>query len=361
MKGYLALRDIGVFTGQYFGWNEPCSGEVAHFRSKDFYWDLFTDPAYHKKIVITDRVYVEDKSPPPEENQSFMPHLSAMVFLGAIKRLSGKNGTGLEEYLHVNRIAGFIPDRRDLLFDALGLGSNTTGGLCRDRETAVDFAERPAVCGADDIKSVTTPQEYFWDLAPGEMPEEKYNLVVWDFGTGYNLLRTFRKIGCRIRVVPSGTDPEEIVALHPDGIIMAGSPLSPDGTKKIIPKIERVIGIRPILGVGGGAVILSQALGIDLINLTDSHYGSSIPVEDIKSGAISATHQSHTLTIDPISAERSGCTVTHVNVCDNTVEAFINDDYRAAGSFYNDSFGLIPDYIMEFGRLLRIKSGLMAG
>jgi len=353
MRGYLAIKDAGIFAGRYFGWDGPCSGEIAHFRSLDFCWDVLTDPAYHKKIVITDRVCVEDRSPLAEDSQSFMPHLSAIVFLGPIRKppLFAPD-RGLEEYLKTNRVAGFIPDRKDLLYDALRFVPNATAGLAGSPDDALDGSQKPATYNTEDLRWVSAPREYLWDLAPGDMPREKHNIVVWDFGTGYGLLRTFRKSGCRIRVVPPDTEPEDIVALHPDGIIISGSPLSPSSARKIIPRVERVIGIRPILGIGGGAITLAEALGIEIIEMSNPHHGSAIPIEALATGKVSATYQAHSLSLNPVATESSGCAITHINICDESVESFANAEYNLIGALYTDVFRENPPYLTEFNQIL---------
>ena len=347
MRGYLAVKDIGIFSGRYFGWAGSCTGEIVHFRSQSFCWDILTDPAYRKKIVITDPVYVENRQPSPEENQSFMPHLSALVLLGAIKD-SDPVEPGLTGYFKSNRICGFIPDRRDLLYDALNFTSRATGCIDRKKEEALVNSQKPVSNGDEELRSVTAPYEYLWDLTNGEKPEEKYNVVLWDLGTSYNLLRNLKKLGCGLRMVPPDIYPEDIVALHPDGVIIAGDSIAPENSKKIISRIERVIGIRPILGIGCGAVALASALGIETTSLKTPHFGNAIPVEDIRTGKVEATYQAHSIAIDLLSAERSGTTITHINVCDDSAEGFVNDEYRVMGSLYSDSFEKTPYYFDSF-------------
>ncbi len=353
MRGYLAIKDIGLFSGEYFGGEGSFSGEIAFFRSRSFCWDILTDPAYHKKIVITDRVNVEDNTPFPEKNHSFKPHLSAIVFLGKIETDSGSlDRHKLRGYLSSNRIGGFIPDRRELLYDALKFVTNSTAGICENPKAASDIASIPASYQSEDLKSISTPHEYLWDLLPGRLPAEQYNIVVWDFGTSYNLLKGFRENGCGIRVVPPDTHPEDIVALHPDGIIISGRPLSPESAGKIIPRIERIVGIRPLMGIGGGAVTLAQALGAKTYRLQNPHYGSAVAIEDIGTGAVSASYQSHSVCPDSDSIEKSGCEITHINVCDDSVEAYFSDEYRAIGSLYTDIYREKPHFIKTFQKLI---------
>ena len=352
MKGYLALKDVGIFSGEYFGWEGSFSGEIAFFRSRDFCWDILTEPAYHKKIVITDRVSVENKSPFPEKNHSFKPHLSAIVFLGPIERSSEPPDNGLRGYLESNRIGGFIPNRKDLLYDTLNFGANTTAGINQNQEAASDAAVKPALYQPDDFKSVSAPHEYLWDLVPGDMPDENSNIVVWDFGTSFGLLKSFRTNGYKVRVVPPDTDPEDIIALHPDGIIISGSPLSAKYAGRIIPRIERIIGIRPLLGVGGGAITLAMALGVETESLLSPHHGTAVAVENINDGTISATYQTHAIAPRTRSLEKSGCEITHVNVCDNSVEAFFSDEYRVVGSLYTDVYKEKPHFLTDFRKLI---------
>ncbi|MEE9553909.1 MAG: carbamoyl-phosphate synthase domain-containing protein [candidate division Zixibacteria bacterium] len=353
MRGYLAIKDVGLFSGEYYGCEGSFSGEVAYFRSRSFCWDVLTDPAYHKKIVITDRVNIEGSSSYPVLEQSLMPHLSAMVFLGQIKRDNRESDrNGLRKYLSTNRIGGFIPDRRDLLHDALNFAGNCTAGICDNPDRASDVASKPVSYQPEDLKSISAPHEYLWDLVPGTIPAEQYNIVVWDFGTSYNLLKILRENGCGIRVVPPDTHPEDIVALRPDGIVISGRPLSPENAGKIIPRIERVVGIRPLLGIGGGAVTLAQALGVKTYDLKTPHHGTAVAIEDTRSGTVSATYQSHSICPDRESLEKSNCEITHLNVCDDSVEGYFSDEYRAIGSLYTDIYKEKPHFLNDFHKLI---------
>jgi carbamoyl-phosphate synthase small subunit len=356
MRGYLAIKDIGTFSGSYFGWQGPCAGEIVKFQSLNFCWDILTDPAYKKKIVITDSVVVDDRQPNPDEIQSFMTHLEGVVFLGNVD--TGGNGSGkniLKSYFESNRIAGFIPDRKELLKDVLEFSSLTTGGIDRNRKEAIKISVSPIQLNRDDLKSVSAPEEFYWDLAAGDMPQEKFVIAVWDFGASYNLFRSLRLLGCRIRIVPPHTDPEDIVALHPDAVILPGGPTAARNSDTFLPKIERMIGIRPLLGVGGGAALLARALGMKTKPIDFPHFGNSIPVEDTGTGKIEASYQTHSIAIDPGSARDAGVTITQVNVCDGSIEGFAMPDYETAGSFCLPTVEYLPGYFKNFVNSLKIS------
>jgi carbamoyl-phosphate synthase small subunit len=349
MRGYFAVKGIGTFSGSYFGWQAPCAGEIIKFQSLNFCWDILTDPTYKKKIVVIDSAVIDDRQPSPDEIQSFMPHLEGIVFLGPVN--AGGNGSGhnhLKDYFESNRIAGFIPDRKELLKDILEFASLTTGCIDTIRDEAVKRSISPVQLKKDDLKSVSAPEEFYWDLTPGDLPEEKHVVAVWDFGANYNLFRSLRMLGCRVRIVPPHTSPGDIVALHPDVVVIPGGPTAARNSDSFLPAVERMIGIRPLLGVGGGAALLARALGMKTKPIEFPHFGNSIPVEDTITGKIEASYQTHSIAIDPQSVRDSGATVTHVNVCDGSIEGFAVKEYETAGSFCLPTVEYVPEYFKGF-------------
>ena len=349
MRGYLAIKDIGTFSGSYFGWSSPCAGELVKFQSLNFCWDILTDPAYKKKIVVTDSIIIDNRQPTPDEIQSFMSHLEGIVFLGHVD--TNGNGSGnnpLRNYFESNRITGFIPDRRDLLRDILEFSNLSTGGIGVDLETAIKASVNPSVLDNNDLKSVSAPEEFYWDLEVGDIPEEKLTVAVWDFGTNYNLFRSLRLMGCRVRIAPPDTEPEDMVALHPDAVVISGGPPAAMHSDRYLQRIERMIGIRPLLGIGGGAAILAKALGMKTKPNGFPHFGNLIPVEDTDTGRVETSYQTHTIAIDPRSARDSGINITQVNVCDGSIEGFAVPEYETAGSFCLPTVEYLPSYFKDF-------------
>lgn len=288
----------------------------------------------------------------PEDIQSFMPHLAGLVILGELVRPEPFNHFfSLDFYLKKNLISGFIPDNSELLRDLLQLAPTYSGGIDRKRERAISCSIRGPLNSGDDLKAVTAPREFLWDLSLGETPDELYDLVVWDFGVSYRLMRAFRKSGCCLRTVPPTTDVHDIVALHPDGVVIAGGPLNGSILSKIAGNLESLIGIRPVLGVGNGAIALASALGMRIESLRDSHFGSDIPIENCRTNEITSSYQSHAYSVSPGSI-KDGSEITYINVCDDTIEGFANAEYKAMGSFYSSSDDSTPTFINQYLSLL---------
>jgi carbamoyl-phosphate synthase small subunit len=348
MKAYLSLHGIGLFSGQYFGWAGSCSGQVIRFQSPYFAPEILTDPSYHKRLVIADTESFENRWPMPEDCQSFMPHLAGLVLLGnPIESEKEDSHFTLKNYLATNHICGFIPDQSELLRDTLNLASETTGYIDREKSRAETHLAQQLEYPKIDLGQISSPQEYFWDLAPGPMPSEEINIIIWDFGVTYGILRDLRKLGCRLRVMPPATSPEDIIALHPDGIIIAGGPLDTDTLLKVSHPAERIAGIRPTLGIGSGALILAKSLGIVPVQLERNHFGAAIAVEDYR-GQVVATYQAHSMTFNRTSLAKAGAQITHLNVADGSIEGFWHEELSAAGTLFSMTAEETPAHLQSF-------------
>ncbi len=341
MKAFLSLDRLGSFPGHFWGWRARCAGEIAHFQAPSFAPQILTDPSYLDKIIVVDVDRIDNRWPMPEEAQSFMPHLAGLVFLG---QLNDSEGAGehftLRNYLDINRIPAFVPDDPMGIRRALSRDNGIAAAIGRGRVS-------PGRSGAGhNFRTIASPQEYIWDLAPGEMPQEIAGLVVWDHGVNYGLLRALKKVGASLRVVPPDTEPERIIALHPDGVVIAGGPF-PAEPGATLSRIERIIGIRPTLAVGTGALLVCRALGIAVEPLSIPHYGSAAMVNESSGGEIE-TYQAHAYAPSRLSLEKAGCEITHVNANDDTVEGFSCPDYDVTAMIFTMTSESVPRVLREY-------------
>jgi carbamoyl-phosphate synthase small subunit len=351
MKAFLSLGGLGYqnpnfashFPGQLIGWNGDCAGEIIRYQSSRFAPELLTDPSYLGSIAVIDTEEVEDRWPMPEQAQSFMPHLAGIVVLGRLAESPCAGGHfTLRHYLAANRICGFIPDQPYMLRRALESSDAPSGIISRDPGRIMHRRES----GALDIRAIASPQEYFWDLAPGPLPAENINLVVWDFGANYGLLGGLRRAGASLRVVPPDTEPERIIALHPDGVVIAGGPFWAVPAD-VLSRIERLIGIRPVLAAGSGAILAAHALGLAIEKLHRPHYGAEIAVEST-AGEVVTTYQAHTHAVTSAALEKAACRITHVNAADRTVEGFTCPDYDLTAVMFTMTSEGAPALALEF-------------
>ena len=82
--------------------------------------------------------------------------------------------------------------------------------------------------------------------------EHKHNVVLLDYGAKANIARELNKRGCNVAVMPYDTKAEDILALHPDGIMLSNGPGDPAENTAAIAQLKKLIGKAPIFGICWG-------------------------------------------------------------------------------------------------------------
>ena len=151
-------------------------------------------------------------------------------------------------------------------------------------------------------------------------------MVAYDFGIKTNILRRLTDLGCKITVVPSKTEPRDVLAMEPDGIFLSNGPGDPEGVAYAIENVNKLIGKKPIFGICLGHQIISLALGGKTYKLKFGHRGGNQPVKNLKTGKVEITSQNHSFAVDPDSL-KSGVEITHINLNDDTVEGLRHKEF----------------------------------
>ena len=349
MRAYLGLSTGDIFPGESFCFFEETSGDVILYNSKDFRYQILTDPVNYGKIIVSDSNTIDDRWPLFSEIESFSPHLKGLVILGALCESDFQSRSyNLKNYLASNQVSFFKPFQSDLLGIVLDKIGPTTGIITSSLDTAKNFNGKNSSTtnrfkddfvddNDDPVRSLSTTLEFFWDMPGqrrynGKFIEKKYVVVAYDFGLPYSTLRNLSRLGCDIRIVPADCPPEEMVALKPEGILLAGGPGNPIQMDYAIQNIARLIGLRPILASGLGYILLGLSMGAALELLDKPHFGSDIIIESVKKHgelhiARFKTHQTHLVNLKRKSLEHAGFEVTLINTADMTVEGYENDEF----------------------------------
>ena len=149
-----------------------------------------------------------------------------------------------------------------------------------------------------------------------------FHIVVYDYGVKWQILRLLADRGCRITVVPAQTSAEDVLALIPDGVLLANGPGDPAVCDYAITAIQKLLtaGI-PILGICLGFQLLALASGGITSKMKFGHHGANHPVIDLRSGRVMITSQNHGFSVDE--ATLPSCwQMTHRSLFDNSLQGF---------------------------------------
>src|SRR6185369_13529758 len=128
----------------------------------------------------------------------------------------------------------------------------------------------PGLVGRDLVREVTCAEPYEWTQGPwklgrgyisaNEAAAERggrvFDVVAYDFGIKYNILRNLVGSGCRVRVVPAYTPASEVLALRPDGVFLSNGPGDPDAVEGAPERVAALLGKVPVFGICLGHQIL---------------------------------------------------------------------------------------------------------
>jgi len=332
VKGYIALEDGSVFEGESFGAPGESSGEAVFNTSMTGYQEVLTDPSYASQIVTMTYPLIGNYGVNGTDIESSRVQVSGFVVKEACpypSNFTSKKTIG--DYLIENKIVGVQGiDTRALTRKIRVKGAMKAviwaGEKAPGTSDLVDKARAwRGLVGVDLVKNVTCKKAYEWNQAKGKKESNKRynnynNVVAFDYGIKYNILRILETFGCKVMVVPADTNAETVLAYKPDGIFLSNGPGDPAAVTYAIETIKKLIGKKPIFGICLGHQLLACALGGTTYKLKFGHRGANHPVRNEKTKIIEITSQNHGFCVDSGSLKKTGAQMTHLNLNDNTCE-----------------------------------------
>lgn len=323
-KAILVLENGTIFKGHSFGAEVNAVGEVVFNTGMAGYQEIITDPSYAGQFVTMTYPEIGNTGINSEDNESCKLFLNGFIVNELNEASNWRSETSLENYLKSNNIPAIAGiDTRALTTILRNNGTMKAFLHCSKVPISTKECLRKAKswCGLDNqdyASKVTCSKPYTWD---GKIvPKSDLNIVAYDFGIKWNILRLLRINGMNVTVVPAKTSAKEVLKYSPDGVFFSNGPADPTAVKYAIDAIKELIGKVPIMGICLGHQLLSLACGAKTYRLKFGHHGCNHPVKNLQSGSVEITSQNHNFAVDAESIASTQLEITHINLNDNTVE-----------------------------------------
>lgn len=320
------------------------------------YQEVLTDPSYRGQIVAMTYPLIGNYGVNTIDVESGSPHVRGFVIEELSPLASSwRSESTLADYLKANGIPGI----QGIDTRALTRRLRTSGAMraCifpgTDENEAIRLAREVSYDGVDFVKEVTPGDSYDWDSENqesrkwvvakstdemgnvfAELPPTERRIVAYDFGMKKNILRSLRRNGFAVKVVPATTPAEEVLAMNPDGVFLSNGPGDPSALEYAHEAVRGIIGKKPLFGICLGHQILGLALGGKTFKLKFGHRGANQPVKDLRTGKVAITSQNHGYAVDADSLP-ADVEVTHVNLNDGTVAGLRHKSHAAFSVQYH--------------------------
>jgi carbamoyl-phosphate synthase small subunit len=315
----LALEDGTVFHGISFGAPVASGGDLVVNTSQTGYQEVATDPSYAGQMVVMTYPLIGNHGRLSGDDQSERPWLRGLVVGHATAAVLGR----ARQLVHLLRANG-VPAIAGLDTRALARHMRETG--CQraiitapgevDPDDAIDRArEVPRWEDQDFVGQVSVG-------APYESGDRGPLVAVIDYGLKANIIRSLRRRGARVRVLPHTATAADVLQADVAGVVLSPGPGDPARLAAPTALARAVIEDgRPLLGICLGHQIVARAAGAETRRLRFGHHGANHPIEDLGTGRVQVTAQNHEVTVDGASVPTGdGIHVSQRNLNDGSVE-----------------------------------------
>lgn len=349
-KAYLVLEDGQVFEGCRFGAMSDTVGELVFTTGMCGYIETLTDPSYAGQIVLQTYPLIGNYGIMEEDFEGNCAVRGYVVREWCGSPSNFRAQYDLDTFLKERNVPGLYGvDTRELT-RILREHGVMNASICSEIPADLTPIKLYAVQGV--VRAVTSP-------APSAHPAEgveKYRVSLIDYGAKRNIVRSLQQRGCTVTVLPASVSAEEVLAGHPDGVMLSNGPGDPSKNTFEIEQIKNLLGKVPLFGICLGHQLTALAAGGSTYKLKYGHRGVNQPVRDLEGRRTYITSQNHGYAVDGNSLKTGK--VRYINANDGTCEGIDYPEWNAfTVQFHPEACSGPKDTGFLFDRFVEMMKG----
>ena len=316
----LVLADGTVFHGKAAGSRGTSFGEIAFNTGMYGYQEIFTDPSYHKQIVVMATAHIGNYGVHEGETESSGPRVAGVVVRNFSSVASRPGGSGtLQDDLESHDVVGIRDvDTRALVTHIREHGA--MNAVVSSDGTSVEvlkvkLSDVPSMEGMELSSQVSVTEAR--EAGVGNA----HRVALLDLGVKESIVRCLVDRGCHVKVFPWDSAAGDLLAWNPEGIMLSNGPGDPAAMPGVVAEVAKLVesGL-PVFGICLGHQVLALSQGVKTEKMFNGHRGVNHPVKNLITGTCEITSQNHGFVISRESLEfNEDVEETHVHLNDNTV------------------------------------------
>lgn len=316
---YLILEDGTIYKGKSFGARGNTVGEVVFTTGMTGYQETLTDPSYYGQMITQTFPLIGNYGLNDADGESEKPWAKGYIVREWCEEPSNfRSKYTLDEYLKKHNVIGIYDIDTRALTKKIREHGVMNGTITTEipGNLSVLLKELSSFAIRDAVKSVSMQEQ---KLYPAK--EEKYRVVLYDYGCKTNIIRSLVERNCTVTVVPYNTPLETVKQLNPTGIMLSNGPGDPSENNEAIRILKELMGSGiPIFGICLGHQLLALANGAKTEKLKYGHRGANQPVADKIRDRVFVTSQNHGYAVVGSTMNPEIGFVSHTNANDGSCE-----------------------------------------
>ncbi len=322
-KVYVTLQNGDVFQGYRFGAEGEITGELVVSTGMVGYVETLTDPSNYGQIVAQTFPLIGNYGVTRADMESKKAWVSAFIVREKCDNPSNfRMEEDLESFLKEEGIVGVYGIDTRQLTKVLREDGVMNARISDKPLSFEELEELGAYYVANAVKTVAETKKGYYEAKDG-----KYTVALWNFGAKNSMIKNLNEQGCNVISMPAFSTAEEILELGVDGVVLSDGPGCAEENKEIIEQIKKVLGKKPVFGIGLGHQLVAVALGAEVGQKKNGHRGANQPVKCEKCGKVYISTQNHGFDVLTDTIKTGKISFTNVN--DGSCEGIDYEELKA--------------------------------